>query len=141
MPHAIALSNSRYGRFFYKKLNLPLFQSQPKEWREVQLKVVHHFYGPKTEAGKAVTQQQQQQQQKQQLQPIISDQAPTIPIASDTLSNEPTAAVAEATSETKPKKEKKRKSREPETDEMDELFADVVTDDKKKKKKRKGKQD
>ncbi|KAK4689724.1 nucleolar protein 9, partial [Tremellales sp. Uapishka_1] len=50
IPEATALSNSTYGRFFAKKLNLHLLQRRPDEWRELQIGVVHHFAhegGPK----------------------------------------------------------------------------------------------
>lgn len=45
LPQTIALGNSEFGRFFYKKLNLPLLERRANEWRELQLKVVHHSRG------------------------------------------------------------------------------------------------
>jgi nucleolar protein 9 len=43
IPDAIQLSNSQYGRFFARKLNLHLLERRPDEWREAQLGVKHHF--------------------------------------------------------------------------------------------------
>ena len=40
-----ALSESQYGKYFARKLNLPLLQRRPQEWKELQLGVVHHFHG------------------------------------------------------------------------------------------------
>ncbi len=43
IPDSIKLSNSQYGRFFARKLNLHLLERRPDEWREAQLGLKHHF--------------------------------------------------------------------------------------------------
>ncbi|KAJ9125324.1 hypothetical protein QFC22_000281 [Naganishia vaughanmartiniae] len=45
IDHHGTLSQSQYGRYFAKKLNLPLLQRRPAEWKEIQLGVIHHFNG------------------------------------------------------------------------------------------------
>lgn len=50
IPHATALGNSQYGRFFARKLDLHLLQRRPDEWRESVLGVRHHFAHQKDEA-------------------------------------------------------------------------------------------
>ncbi|KAJ9097350.1 hypothetical protein QFC19_006818 [Naganishia cerealis] len=45
IDHHSTLSQSQYGKYFAKKLNLPLLQRRPAEWKEVQLGVIHHFNG------------------------------------------------------------------------------------------------
>lgn len=130
LPHAIALSNNQYGRFFYKRLNLPLYESRPKEWREVQLKVVHHFYGPKTAVGEAA---------------VRANRTETAAVATSTVDDakveQAASPVAGEDGEVKPvkkeKKEKKSKKRARDSeDEIDDLFAEVISDKKKKKKKK-----
>ncbi|BEI91465.1 uncharacterized protein CcaverHIS019_0402850 [Cutaneotrichosporon cavernicola] len=49
IPHATALGNSQYGRFFARKLDLHLLQRRPDEWRESVLGVRHHFAHQKDE--------------------------------------------------------------------------------------------
>jgi hypothetical protein len=111
-----------------------MYESRPKEWREVQLKVVHHFYGPKTAAGEAAVRETKPQ----------AIAAGAI-VAAETPSSENATAIAvegAADVDQKPvkkeKKEKKSKKRSRDSeDEIDDLFADVVSDKKKKKKKSK----
>lgn len=45
IDHHNTLSQSQYGKYFARKLNLPLLQRRPAEWKELQLGVVHHFLG------------------------------------------------------------------------------------------------
>ena len=110
-----------------------MYESRPQEWREVQLKGVHHFYGPKTAAGEAAV---------RETKPQVAAAGATV--ATETPSSETVNAtpVEGADLDQKPvKKEKKEKnskkrSRDSE-DEIDDLFADVVSEKKKKKKKSK----
>lgn len=51
-----ALSESQYGKYFAKKLNLPMLQRRPQEWKELQLGVVHHFHGSRLQDRGGATQ-------------------------------------------------------------------------------------
>ena len=42
-PHATALSNSQFGRFYANKLKLHLLQRRPEEWKQEVINVRHHF--------------------------------------------------------------------------------------------------
>ena len=133
LPHAIALSNNQYGRFFYKRLNLPLYESRPKEWREVQLKVVHHFYGPKTAVGEAAV-----RATKTETAAVEATSAGKSEAEADGDSAPVTTGEGDVKPVKKEKKDKKSKKRTRDSeDEIDDLFADVVSDKKKKKKKSK----
>lgn len=135
------MSNNQYGRFFYKRLNLPLYESRPKEWREVQLKVVHHFYGPKTAVGEAAV--RATKADAAEVEASTANDSAMADVKPE--ENGATVAVEEdgvkpVKKEKKEKKDKKSKKRTRDSeDEIDDLFADVVGD--KKKKKKKSKQD
>ena len=42
-PHATALANSQFGRFYANKLKLHLLQRRPDEWKQEVIGVRHHF--------------------------------------------------------------------------------------------------
>lgn len=119
IPQAIALSNSQYGKFFARRLNLHLLQRRPDEWREAQLGIEHHFKHQETNA------------------PRSAIQAAALAYASRNQVSLQQAGVAE--SEDKVEKKRKRENAEEvgesETKAIDDLFAPVIKEKKKKSKK------
>jgi nucleolar protein 9 len=94
------LSESQYGKYFARKLNLPLLQRRPQEWKELQLGVVHHFHGSRLQDKGGATQgfmASRQQDDK----------------------------TSSAVSSEKPSKKRKQKA-DDETAVIDDLFADVT---------------
>lgn len=126
IPDSIALGNSSFGRFFAKKLNLPLLERRPVEWREMQLGVVHHFTGPR-----------------------LTDEA-SGGSGSNAVSGgkavwakglEVSEAAKAKKAEAKEREKKRKRTKEEEAlvedgREIDDLFAGVVSEKPKKKKKR-----
>lgn len=64
IPHATALGNSQYGRFFARKLDLHLLQRRPDEWRESVLGVRHHFAHQKDEVPPPAPQPQEESEER-----------------------------------------------------------------------------
>ncbi len=129
LPKAIQLGNSKYGRFFGKKLNLQLLERRPDEWREMQLGVVHHFNGPRL----ATTHMKGKEEAKSE-----SVTKTTNGGGGDAISSTD-AMASEVEGSKKRKREKKARDESetnPETAVIDDLFAGVLGDKPKKKKKK-----
>ena len=108
-----ALSESQYGKYFARKLNLPLLQRRPQEWKELQLGVVHHFHGSRLQNKVGATQGFMAGGQQE-------DKASS-------------SVVGGATSVDKASKKRKHKTND-ETAVIDDLFADVTEKKSKKSK-------
>ena len=108
------LQNSHYGHFFLRKVNLPLFRRDPREWRDRQARDVGgtpaELYARAAEKQQMLQlhSQEQQQQKQQQAQDYVS-------LSNSTLDG------ARATKE----KKKRKKIKTQGTDEIDQLFETV----------------
>merc|ERR1711939_451579 len=115
-PHEYTLQNSHFGHYFLRKVNLPLFKRDPREWRDRQAKGVGG-----TPAELHSRAQKQQLPVYGQAQQAPAAAAPGAAVTS--LPAEDAAAVeGDGQASKKDKKEKKKRKKEEQTDEIDELF-------------------
>lgn len=108
-PHEYALQNSHFGHYFLRKVNLPLYKRDPREWRDRQSRGVGGT--PAELYAKA----QREQQERQQAHQAVS--TAQVPQTASTETAEP------GQKEKKDKKEKKKRKKEEQMDEIDELFS------------------
>jgi nucleolar protein 9 len=120
IPESIKLSNSQYGRFFARKLNLHLLERRPDEWREAQLGLKHHFAHEK-------------EAQQQFARPAATEKPAVPPVKDEAAADDDDAAPVEGKKRKRSKGDKSVEDKE--TAVIDELFDTVIEKKKKKKKK------
>jgi nucleolar protein 9 len=111
IEHEYTLQSSHFGHYFLRKVNLPLYKRDKREWRDRQAREVG---GTPAELHAQAAKQEllQKQQQAQQAEKQESQATPAEPIEA-------------ANNEGDGKKRKDRKRKKEKVDEIDELFNTV----------------